>query len=148
MELMCVASQNLETEHICCAIASYKDIQAMSKKVFTLLYLPFCINTPKPCFRPQAKAAEISKLGFVLYYSHQCPFIAKYVPLLEEAAGNAGIPFETIRIDSREKAQNVPVIVTNFSIYYNGKFVTYEILSVGKFEKRAKTLTKSKEETK
>lgn len=115
---------------------------------FTLLYLPFCENAPKPCFRAQVKAPEISKLGFVLYYSHQCPFTAKYVLLLEESAGKAGIPFETILIDSREKAQNAPAAVTNFALFYNGRFVTHEILSVGKFEKLAETLMKSKEEAK
>lgn len=115
---------------------------------FTLLYLPFYKDAPKPCFRPQVKLPRIAEPGFVLYYSHQCPFTAKYVPLLEESAKKMGFPFETIRIDTKEKAQNAPAAVTSFALFYQGKFVTHEILSVGKFEKLAETLTKIKEETK
>ncbi len=115
---------------------------------FTLLYLPFSKDASKPYFRTQVKLPEIKKPGFVLYYSHQCPFTAKYVPLLEQSAKKAGVPFETVLVDSREKAQNAPAAVTNFTLFYEGGFITHEILSIGKFEKLAETLMKSKEEIK
>lgn len=91
---------------------------------FTLLYLPFSKDTIKPCFRPQAKTPQIAKSGFVLYYFHQCPFPAKYVPLLESVAQKEGIPFEAVLIDSREQAHNAPAAVTNFALFYGGRFVT------------------------
>jgi hypothetical protein len=46
-------------------------------------------NTLKPRFKPCAKNAKAlrgDEHGFVLYYAHQCPFTAKYVPLIEELA--------------------------------------------------------------
>lgn len=73
MELVRVTRENIETEHICCAIANNKDIQVMSKKCW-----------------------------------------------LKE------------RI---EQAQNVPTPFTTFSLFYQGEFVTHEILSEKKFEK-------------
>ena len=32
--------------------------------------------------------------GYVLYYTHQCPINAKYVPVVEESAAKNGIPFK------------------------------------------------------
>ena len=110
---------------------------------FTLLYLPFTTDAPKPCFCPQVKTPAINKPGFVLYYSHQCPFTAKYVPLLQESAQKSGLPFKTVLIDTKEKAQSASVAATSFALFYEGEFITHEILSVAKFEKLAGTLRKS-----
>lgn len=74
-------------------------------------------------------------MGFTLYYTNQCPFTAKYVPLLEAAAQESGVDFQTVYITSREQAQSAPCPFTTFALYYNGKFITHEILSVSKFTK-------------
>lgn len=99
---------------------------------FELLYLPFKEQPPVPKFRQQT--GKTTDDGFVVYYTHQCPFTAKYVPLLEEYAAEKGLPFQSILIDSREKAQNAEIPFTSFSLFYKGNFVTHEILSVKKFE--------------
>lgn len=127
---------------------NYKGFQIadMAKPKFTLFYLPFSEDAPKPCFCFQVKTPEIQKLGFVLYYSHQCPFTAKYVPLLQASAPEMGILFKTVLIDSKEKAKNVPAAVINFALFYHGQFVIYEILSIGKFEKLAEKLRKQNED--
>ncbi|MCI8554087.1 MAG: hypothetical protein HFJ80_03980 [Clostridiales bacterium] len=65
----------------------------------------------------------------------QCPFTAKYVPLLKERAQTHRINFQVIPIQSRETAQNAPSPFTTFSLFYNGELVTHEILSETKFEK-------------
>ena len=70
-----------------------------------------------------------------MYYTHQCPFTAKYVPLLEQIAKEQGVPFKSILIDNKETAQNMPVASTTYALFYNGKFVTNEILSKKKFLK-------------
>lgn len=102
---------------------------------YELLYLPFEEGTEKPQFREQAKAPQLEQQGFVLYYSHQCPFTAKYVPLIEKMARDRGVPFKTIRFESKEQAQNAPAPFTTYSLFYNGTFFTNEILSESKFEK-------------
>ena len=103
---------------------------------FELLYLPFeeeIRNIPR--FKDCVKNPQIKEEGYVLYYTHQCPFTAKYVPLLEQTAKEHNIPFKSIFIDSREVAQNMPVAATTYALFYNGKFVTNEILSEKKFLK-------------
>lgn len=245
MELIRVTQENLETEHICCAIANNKDVQVMSKKIwlkerleeglvflkgnvrgkcfmeyipaeyawvpveaggamyidclwvsgrfkgqgysnllleecirdskekgknglvtlsskkkmgfladkkyleykgfktvdtadpyFELLYLPFDARAEDPCFKACVKREEpLAAQGFTVYYTNQCPFCAKYVPVLEQVAKRRNIEFQAIHILTKEQAQNMPVPYTTFSLFYNGGFVTHEILSEKKFEK-------------
>ncbi len=102
---------------------------------FELLYLPFNSDSYKPSFKHNIKSPYIEDKGFVLFYTHQCPFTAKYVPIIEEFANNKGIQFKTVLLDTREQAQNAPSPFTSYSLFYNGKFITNEILSIKKFEK-------------
>lgn len=71
--------------------------------------------------------------SFDFYYTNGCPFTAKYVPILEKCAMEHGITLTTITIESREKAQNAPFAWTNFAVFYDGKYITNEILSEKKF---------------
>ena len=88
-----------------------------------------------PRFKECVKNPQIKEEGYVLYYTHQCPFTAKYVPLLEQTAKEHNILFKSIFIDSKEAAQNMPVAATTYALFCNGKFVTNEILSEKKFLK-------------
>lgn len=100
---------------------------------FTLLYLPFDNSAPVPKFKDCAKRPRIEKQGFVVYYTHGCPFTAKYVPIVENFAKEKGVPFESVLIDSKENAQNAPAVWTNYAVFYNGCYVTNEILNEKKF---------------
>lgn len=102
---------------------------------YELLYLPFNNEAQKPCFKDTVKSRKIEQQGFVLYYSHQCPFAAKYVPLIENLAHAKKVPFISIRFETTEMAQKSPAPFTSYSLFYNGEFVTNEILSEKRFEK-------------
>ena len=104
---------------------------------FELLYLPFYKEAEKPQFKENLKKLKEGYLpsGFILYYTSQCPFTAKYVPRLEEMAKNRHVEFQVIQINAKEQAQNAPVPFTTFALFYNGELVTHEILSEKKFEK-------------
>lgn len=102
---------------------------------FTLLYLPFRENAEKPHFQSTVHAPKAMPKGFVLYYTDQCPFTAKYVPILQAMANERNIPFQAIHIQTRKAAQSAPTPFTTFSLFYDGQFVTHEILSEKKFEK-------------
>ena len=104
---------------------------------FELLYLPFEKNAKKPQFRQHIKNVQTGtgRDGFTIYYTDQCPFTAKYVPLLAHLAEDRQMPIHTVHITSCEQAQNTPTPFTTFSLYYNDQFITHEILSEKKFEK-------------
>ena len=102
---------------------------------YELMYMPFEANAPKPGFKTFAKTPHIKEQGFVLYYAHQCPFTAKYVPMIEDIAKLKSVPFLAIRLETTAAAQNAPAPFTSYSLFYNGEFITNEILSGKKFEK-------------
>ena len=98
-------------------------------------YLPFSANAEKPKFKECAKRPHIDDKGYVLYYTNQCPFNAKYVPIVEMCAKDNGIPFKAIRIANREAAQSAPTPVTTYSLFYNGEYLTNEQMNDTKFLK-------------
>lgn len=104
---------------------------------FELMYLPFNEVADKPHFKAHIKQIDKKAMqnGFVLYYTSQCPFTAKYVPLLGDIAQKRNIDFQVVYIATAEQAQNAPSPFTTFSLFYNGEFITHEILSEKKFEK-------------
>lgn len=102
---------------------------------FELLYLPFEEGATVPRFKDCAKQPRTDDKGFSLYYSHQCPFTAKYVPVIEAIAAARGVPFKTTLFETAGQAQNAPAAFTAYSLFYDGEFVTHEIQSEKKFEK-------------
>ena len=100
-----------------------------------LWYLPFENGTEAPAFRECAKHPHIDDMGYVLYYTNQCPFNAKYVPVLEETAKANGIAFKTVKITGREEAQNAPTPITTYALFKDGEYVTNEQMNDKKFLK-------------
>lgn len=102
---------------------------------FELWYLPFADDADKPRFKDCVKTRDGSQKGFVLYYCNQCPFTAKYVPIIEALAAERGVPFKSVRFETTVQAQASRSPFTAYSLFYNGEFVTNEILSAAKFAK-------------
>ena len=102
-----------------------------------LWYLPFAGQNTPPKFKACAKHPHTQEKGFVLYYTNQCPFTAKYVPILEKTAKEHGIPFRAVHITTKVSAQNAPTPVTTYALFRDGKYLTNEILSDKKFLKLA-----------
>lgn len=115
----------------------YKGFQTAdtAEPYFELMYLPFDAAWETPHFKEGAKHPKLGTAGYVLYYTHQCPFTAKYVPLLAEVAARNGAAFSAVRFETVKEAQDAPAPVTTFCLFYNGSYVTNEILSEKKFEK-------------
>lgn len=82
-----------------------------------LMYLRFDDTAKIPQFKSVAKHPEIKEDGYVLYYTSQCPFNAKYVPILEKTASENNVPFKTINIQTKEQAQTVPSPCTTYALF-------------------------------
>lgn len=100
-----------------------------------LWYLPFSGNAPKPQFKECAKHPHIEEKGYVLYYTNQCPYNAKYVPVLEEIATQRSVPFKAIRLVSKEQAQNAPTPITTYALFSDGDYLTNEQMNDKRFIK-------------
>ena len=108
-----------------------------------LWYLTLQKDAVIPRFKACAVHPRTEEKGFVLYYTDQCPFNAKYVPLLKEVAQEQNIPFQTIHIETAEQAQSVPSPITTYALFYDGEFITHEQMNQKKFLQLADTLFKN-----
>ena len=100
-----------------------------------LWHLPFSADAEKPRFKECAKHPHVDDAGYVLYYTNQCPFNAKYVPIVEKCAKENGIPFKAVKISSREEAQSAPTPITNYALFHDGEYITNEQMNDKKFMK-------------
>ena len=105
-----------------------------------LWYLPFDKSAEKPRFRDCARHPRTEGDGYVLYYTNQCPFNGKYVPIVEKTARDNGIPFRAVRIASKDEAQSAPTPVTTYALFYNGEYLTNEQMNDAKFLKLVSSL--------
>ena len=102
-----------------------------------LMCLPLAESAQPPKFKACAKHPKVEENGFVLYYTDQCPYTYYWVPKVQEAAKEHGIPFKAIHVTEKETAQSVPAPVTTYALFRDGKFVTQGIQSDKKFLKLA-----------
>ncbi len=100
-----------------------------------LWHLPFAENAPLPKFKECAKHPHIEEQGYVLYYTSQCPFNAKYVPIVEETAKENNVQFQAVHLRSREEARNAPTPITTYALFYNGEYLTNEQMNDKRFLK-------------
>ena len=191
MDYIRVTKDNLEKEHICCAISNNKDVQVSSKKAWLserfddglvflksvergkcfIEYIPAenawnpihadgymyidclwvsgsfkghgysndlldeCIRDSKEKGRIGLCILSTEESGYVLYYTSQCPFNGKYVPILETIAKEKGVPFKTIHLQSKAEAQNAPTPITTYAVFHDGEYVTNEQMNDKRFLK-------------
>lgn len=102
---------------------------------FELLLLKWNEHAVQPAFKGSVQTKPGSEQGVYIYYTAQCPFAVGVLEDLRKVAEDHGVPFQIHRIVSREEARQSPAIWTTFSLFYNGNFMTHEIMSPKKFEK-------------
>ena len=100
-----------------------------------LWYLPFSFDAEPPRFKDCARHPHVEEKGYVLYYTSQCPFNAKYVPIVEQTAKEHDILLRAIHIESKEQAQNAPTPITNYALFCDGEYLTNEQMNDKKFLK-------------
>lgn len=101
---------------------------------YELLALQFD-NNETPKFSDNARTMKIDNDEFTIYYSPECPYVVYEVEELTEYAKKNNIKIKFIKIDSLEKAKNVPCIFNNWANFYKGKFISNTILNSNSFEK-------------
>ncbi len=103
---------------------------------YELLSLNFCDEQPR--FRDNARKMEIEDKDLTIYYSEQCPFTANCIKEIEEYANENDIRINIEKIDSLEKAKNVPCVFNNWANFKDGKFVSNALMNKNMLEKMFK----------
>ena len=81
---------------------------------------------------------KIDNQEFTIYYSPACPYVLHEVDELTEYLNENNIKINFIKIDTLEKAKNVPCIFNNWANFYKGEFISNTILNSNSFEKLIK----------
>lgn len=110
-------------------------IQAASEHIMNGSFIVFSLMLVLSMFFGRIRRR--ARRGYVLYYTNQCPFNAKYVPVVEKTAKEYGIPFRAVKIDTREDARNAPTPVTTYALFHDGEYITNEQMNDKKFLKLA-----------
>ena len=92
-------------------------------------------NSESPKFSESARSMKIDNTDFTIYYSPECPYVEYEVGELSEYAKENNIAINFIKIDSLEKAKNVPCVFNNWANFYKGEFVSNTILNANSFKK-------------
>lgn len=100
-----------------------------------LWHLPFSSGTEIPHFKECAKHPQVNETGYVLYYTSQCPFNAKYVPIIEKIATEKGVKFHAIHLQNKEDARNAPTPITTYALFFDGEYLTNEQMNDKRFLK-------------
>lgn len=115
--------------------ACIEDSKAKGKKGICILSAakkkPF-LEDPKFLKYKNFTVCDEADNGIQLWY---LPFNAKYVPMLLEVAKEREVPFQAIRLETKEEAQNAPTPVTTYALFYNGEYVTNEQMNDKRFIK-------------
>lgn len=152
----CIAECRIKHKKGLCVLVGAKDMPYLNKKAdfeergfrfaakaepyFELWYYPLEENAEVPRFLPEMTETKVEEKGFVLYYSHQCPHTAKAIPLLEKKAKELGIKLDVHFLQKQKEARAIPCAYTTFALFYDGNFVTHDILTPAKFEKIVKKI--------
>lgn len=88
-----------------------------------------------PKFMDNAKLMKIEKDTFTIFYSPACPYVEYEVKELSDYAEKNNVKIDFVKIDSLERAKNVPCVFNNWANFYQGKFISNTILNANSFEK-------------
>ena len=101
---------------------------------YELLVLKFD-NNETPKFNNNARNMKIDNQDFTIYYSNECPYVEYEVKELIKYANNNNVKINFIKVDSLDKAKNVPCVFNNWANFYKGEFISNTILNANAFEK-------------
>ena len=104
---------------------------------YELLALQFDDNDV-PRFNDNARSMKIDSKDFTIYYSNLCPYVEYEVKELTEYAKEKNIKLEFIKVDTLEKAKNMPCVFNTWANFYKGEFISNTILNSNSFEKLIK----------
>lgn len=100
---------------------------------YELLALSFDGTTPK--FTENAKKQSIENKDLAIYYDMQCPYILQKIEIIKQFCDTQKIPVDLIKVDTLQKAKELPCVFNNWGVFYKGKFETVNLLDTSYLER-------------
>jgi len=102
-------------------------------KEYELMAVSFDGTVPE--FTPNAKKQSIDSEELTIYYSPQCPFIPNCIEQIENYCNINKVPVNLIKVDTLEKAKELPCVFNNWAVFYKGRFETVQLLNENSLKK-------------
>lgn len=100
---------------------------------YELLALSFDGTTPR--FAGNAKKQTIDSKALTIYYDMQCPYIYQNVEMIKQYCEAHEVPVDFMKVDTLDKAKNLPCVFNNWGVFYKGNFETVNLLDVAYLER-------------
>lgn len=145
----CIADAKKQGKAGVCIISSKKKKPFLSEKKFMQKFgfktvdminneyelMALSFDGLKPRFSPNAKKQTINSERLTIYYGSQCPYIPNCIEQIEIYCKANSIPNKLIKVDTLEKAKELPCVFNNWAVFYKGKFETVHLLNEGYLKK-------------
>ena len=90
---------------------------------------------PKPSFTQTAKKQEIEDKELTIFYSMQCPYVLQTVEMCKQYGEENNVSISFNKVDSLQKAKELPCVFNNWSLFYKEKFETVNLLDVASLKR-------------
>ena len=98
----------------------------------------FSFDGTKPRFGENAKGQAIEAQELTVYYSAQSPYVHQSVELVRKTCEGLEAPCTLIPVDTLEKAKSLPCVFNNWAAFYQGRFVTVNLLDAAALKRLLK----------
>ena len=76
------------------------------------------------------KTLKIQSEDLTIYYDMQCPYIYQKVETIKQYCEANDVSASFIKVDTLQKAKELPCVFNNWGIFYKEKFQTVNLLDV------------------
>lgn len=97
--------------------------------------LALSLDGTKPQFTENAKRESIESKELTIYYDMQCPYIHPYIERVKLYCDTHQVPVNLIKVDTLQKAKELPCVFNNWGVFYKGKFETVNLLPADYLER-------------
>lgn len=145
----CIEDAKKQNKSGICVISSKKKKPFLTDKKFMIRHgfetvdiigdeyelLTLSFDGTKPHFTDAAKKQSIGSTELTIYYGLQCPYIPNCIKEIEVYCKANEIKLNLVKVDSLEKAKDMPCVFNNWAVFYDGKFETVHLLNEGYLKK-------------
>ena len=93
---------------------------------YELLALSF--DGTVPSFSQSVKNKKLKGEELTVFYGEQCPYVYQTVEMIKRHCEENAVPVSLNKVDTLQKAKELPCVFNNFAVFYKGEFVTVNLL--------------------
>lgn len=120
------------------SFAKYFGFETVDTTDYGYELLSISFDGTKPEIMPKAKSGKIDRKELTIYYDLQCPYILQSVERVKRFGQDSGIPIVLHKIDTLKEAKELPCVFNNWAVFYQGKFVTVNLLDAAAIKRVVK----------